>query len=228
MRHVALKTLAIALATGAALMAVCSAAQAGPIWVFSNSVGTQPGNVGTITLVQNNPNQVGVTVDLLNSTYGFLNTGGPHTPFAFNLGFSVAPGDLNLAISSPAGGTYSKGTFSLNINGGDNTPYGSYGIAIDDSAGNGSGNAYYGDLVFTLTRTNGLLSTDDFVANADGYFFSADLTNGENTGGQAWTEGVDPPGTEVPEPLTLSLFAAGLAGMAGMRRRKSLTGATVA
>ena len=29
----------------------------------------------------------------------------------------------------------------------------------------------------------------------------------------------DPPG-EVPEPVTLSLFAAGLAGVAGLRRRK--------
>ena len=32
----------------------------------------------------------------------------------------------------------------------------------------------------------------------------------------------DPP-AQVPEPLTLSLFAAGLAGMAGLRRRKAVT-----
>jgi len=29
--------------------------------------------------------------------------------------------------------------------------------------------------------------------------------------------------TQVPEPFTMSLFAAGLAGMAGLRRRKSKT-----
>ena len=42
---------------------------------------------------------------------------------------------------------------------------------------------------------------------------------------------VDPPApVPVPEPITLSLFAAGLAGMAGLRRRKSsiVSGATVA
>lgn len=37
-----------------------------------------------------------------------------------------------------------------------------------------------------------------------------------------------PATTEVPEPLTMSLFAAGLAGMAGLRRRKSNSGAAAA
>jgi hypothetical protein len=36
------------------------------------------------------------------------------------------------------------------------------------------------------------------------------------------------PPVRVPEPLTLSLFAAGLAGTAALRRRKSTSGATVA
>ena len=33
----------------------------------------------------------------------------------------------------------------------------------------------------------------------------------------------DPPPAQVPEPVTLSLFAAGLAGVAGLRRRKVVT-----
>jgi hypothetical protein len=56
------------------------------------------------------------------------------------------------------------GMFSLKPNGGDATPFGSYGIAIDSTAGNGSGKACYGDLEFTVSRTGGL-STDDFIIN---------------------------------------------------------------
>jgi hypothetical protein len=228
MRQSLVKTLAIALATGAALMAVCSAAQAGPIYVFSNSTGTQPSNVGVITLTQVDTTHVSVNVDLL-SGYGFVNTGGPHTPFAFNLDGSLT----GLTISSwntPVGGSYTNslgnsGTFGLNTaTGGDNTVFGHFNVALDDTAGNGSSKGYFGDLLFTLYRP-GSLDTADFTA------FSADLSNNINsgtTGAQGWSEGIDPPSTQVPEPLTLSLFAAGLAGLAGMRRRKSFPGATVA
>jgi hypothetical protein len=228
MRQSALKTLAIAMATSAALLAVSSAAQAGPIFVFSTSTGTQPSNVGTITVTQVDANHVSLNVDLL-SGYGFVNSGGPHTPFAFNLNGGLT----GLAISSwstPVGGSYTNsqgngGTFSLNTaTGGDNTGFGHFNVALDDTAGNGSSQGYFGDLLFTLYRPAGL-DTGDFTA------FSADLSNNINsgvTGSQGWSEGVDPPSTDVPEPLTMSLFAAGLAGMAGLRRRKSLSGATVA
>lgn len=194
----------------AALVGMSTAVLAGPMYVFSTSTGTQSSNVGVITLTQNGANAVNVNVDLINSTYGFVNTGGPHTPFAFNLAGS---GALSIAFTTPAGGS----PFSLNTSGGSNTPFGSFNTAIDSSAGNGSGNAYYGDLLFTLTRVGGL-STDDFIANASNVFFSADLTDGTNTGAQAWSVGIDPP-SEVPEPLTMSLFGAGLAGLMGLRRR---------
>lgn len=228
MRQSLVKTLAIALATGAALMAVCSAAQAGPIYVFSNSTGTQPSNVGVITLTQVDTTHVSVNVDLL-SGYGFVNTGGPHTPFAFNLDGSLT-GLMISSWNTPVGGSYTNslgnsGTFGLNTaTGGDNTVFGHFNVALDDTAGNGSSKGYFGDLLFTLYRP-GSLDTADFTA------FSADLSNNINsgtTGAQGWSEGIDPPSTQVPEPLTLSLFAAGLAGLAGMRRRKSFSGATVA
>lgn len=237
MTQSALKTLAIALATGAALLAVTAAAQAGPIqgatWVFSTSTGTQPSNVGTITLSQygNSTNSVEVKVDLINSAmpnsangYGFVNTGGPHTPFAFQL--NGDPNNLTISFVTPTSG------FSLDTAGGQNTPYGTFNTALDYAGAQGSGSAYYGDLDFILTRTSGTLYTEDFVKNGPngttGYVFSADLTDGKNTGAQAWAEGIDPPSTSVPEPFTMSLFGAGLAGMAALRRRKSISGAAVA
>jgi len=69
-----------------------------------------------------------------------------------------------------------------------------------------------------LTRAGGLI-TDDFIGNDQGVFFSADLSDGRNTGAQAWSVGIDPP-TTVPEPVTMSLFGAGLAGAFLARRRK--------
>src|SRR3954447_287149 len=81
-------TFAALLAGGILLSAV--PAFAGPIYTFSTSEGVQPSSVGKITLTQVNSATVDVFVDLLDTTlplprYGFLNTSGPHTPFAFTL-----------------------------------------------------------------------------------------------------------------------------------------------
>lgn len=193
---------------------------------FSSSTGIQPSNVGIITLTQVNPNTVNVLVDLSDTAlpapqYGFINTGGPHTPFAFQIAGTET--GVSATFIQPASGVFSFGLLSLNLGGGSNTPYGAYGIAIDSSGGNGSSNAYYGDLEFNLTRLTGL-SVNDFVANADNYYFSADLTNGANTGAQAWTgpgtprEG--PPGA--PEGgSTVVLMGTALAGLGIFFRRFS-------
>lgn len=198
----------------AALACSASSAMAGPTYTFDVSEGLQPPDVGTITLTQDGADSVNVSVDLL-SGYGFLNTGGPHTPFTFNLS---GTGALGIDFTTPPSGIYASGVFSLDSAGGANTPYGTYGVALDSSAGNGTSDAYFGDLIFTLTRTGGL-DTSDFVANDDGSYFAADLTNGSNTtGAQAWEIRNDPIG--VPEPGTMGLFGAGVIAVAGAARRR--------
>jgi len=220
----------LAFAGTLALGVTATSAMAGPIYTFSVSEGTQPTDVGTITLTQHDANSVDVDVDL-RSGYGFVNTGGSHTPFAFNLSGS---GALSISWTTPANGSYTYGVFSLDTGGGDNTPYGTFGVTIDSSAGNGSSNGYFGDLLFKLTRVGGL-DTNDFVRNNDndpilgGSYFSADLSNGTDTGAQAWAlrtlctancvtqnDGSNP----VPEPATLGLFAAGILGLGALRRRR--------
>jgi len=193
---------------------------------FNTSVGSQPSNVGTITLSQVNSTTVDVLFQFSASNYGFLNTGGQHTPFTFTLA-GVETG-VSASFLQPSGGTYGSQpyTFTLNLADSDNTPYGTFGIGIDilpDGGGNqGSGNAYYGTLEFNLIRTGGLLVTD-FTTNSLGYYFGADLTDGQNTGAQGWKTPGGTPGTndfKVPDAgSTVILLGAALTGLGMMSRR---------
>jgi hypothetical protein len=142
------------------------------------------GTLGTVTLTQNGADEVDVAVNLAANT-DFVSTGGPHNAFVFNLNVS----GYTVAITSPAGGIFS-------IPGGtSNTPYGSFTYGIDcPGCGPGASNANAGPLDFKVTDTSGL-GISNFIANSDGYFFSADVIGpGGGTGNIASTSVRGAPG----------------------------------
>lgn len=188
---------------------------------FTTSVGVQSANVGTITLTQKNANTVTVFLDLLDG-YGILNTGNDNkTPFAFNLSGSKV--GLSATFVTPSGGAYTSGQFSLNANGGGNSPYGDFTVAIDSTAKNGGSDAYFGDLKFDLTRTGGL-TLAAFIANAQGAYFSADLINQATgaTGAQAWSGDGNPPPSVPDSGSTLVLLGSALSGLGFMASRRKM------
>ena len=207
-----MRKLLTSLAAAVAFGAGTASAQS---FTFSTSSGVQPSNVGFVRITQVNATTVTVLADLLNE-YGFMNSG-QRAPFSFTLAGSEA--GLSAMFQNPLSGTYPTGQFSLSTVDVTQPGFGLYGVNIVSTAGNGSNNAYYGDLQFNLTRATGL-SIDDFLANTNNFYFAADLTDGRSTGSQGWADRGARITSTVPEPSTYALMASGLLGIFGFARRR--------
>ena len=216
---VKLPKLALAPLAAAAMIAfsIPASAATSQSWVlnFAAASGQNPGPFGTVTAttVDGNSNAMDIRV-ALNSNFVFVNTGGPHHAFAFNLANDGTPG----VVSNVAPGGFAADGSGIN------TPFGTFSNLIDWTGAQGGppqGNA--GPLTFRITDAGGI-SFSSFIASTGdslapgGWLFSADLWANGFTGNVA----TNSTPTLVPEPETyaMMLVGFGLLGFVARRRRQ--------
>jgi hypothetical protein len=235
----------VALAAMCAGFLLSGAVHATPIETFNldhpaAGSGIPAGTWGTVTLSLIDLNEVEVDL-LLAPGVLLVNTGGSaHTPFAFNI--SGAQPASGIVVLHPSGAAECLPAtilpcFTPTYAAENAAPYGTLSQGIAYSGGNGGANhGNDGPLNFTITlpgighMTNGLF--DRFVANGQNAIFAADLyvpsnTGSSNTGEVAATAGTagDNPviiGTQVPEPLTLTVLGVAFAGLGAARKRRRI------
>jgi hypothetical protein len=200
-------------AAAAALSAASFSASAVDFTLNQTFTAGLVGPFGTVTLTQDGANEVDVMV-MLNSPFQFVETGGPHDAFTFNIKNTVGAYTVT-AITPNAYSNQTPGT---------NPSFGSFTNGITCTAcGNGGSNAFTSSLSFSVGAATGI-SVNDFVANGLGYYFTADVLSKVSLGGNGTTGAVGSsvPVTPVPEPETYALMLAGLGvvGFMANRRRK--------
>ncbi|MBN8890443.1 MAG: hypothetical protein J0H91_09120 [Rhodospirillales bacterium] len=200
--------------------------------------GVPGGNAGTVTLLQLNLSEVRVTVSVAPNLIINTSNGNTHTPFAFNLTSAAATSVNNtqgIFIETPYCTPSTTCLMTPAYGDGLVKPYGTMNEAILYSAGNGAGNGYGGDLVFTVTGAGvGNVTPDGyfsaFAPNSAGAIFAADLYNTATgkTGTFAAFAGVPgdnggiitpPSNSSVPEPMSMLLLGSGLLALGGAKLR---------
>lgn len=198
---------------------------------------------GTVTLEELDANNVKVTVTLANPASKFINTGGPHDPFLFNLTNTAgSTGVINAPVDTFVWGGATGGPFNA-------TPFGDFTNLIKCcNAKNGEKNGDLPPLIFTVTNLGGLtfagvgatqgaggLLVDEgtgnrFASNSGGWWFSADIYDGATkktynvAARDARCIGAGCGTIAVPEPATWALMVTGFmgAGYAIRRRRYAI------
>jgi len=205
-----------------ALMGLCATAvpaSAGAlVFTFNQDACSSPGcglsNYGTVTLTDMSPGVVDVKVSLLGGS-GLIHSGSlDDYSLIFNL-----PGTATIT-GLPSGWGYTHTTYVAKGN-----MFGTFDYEINCGSACGPNDPWTDPLEFTVSEVG-----IDVHSFADGgtdtkTYFVADISNPNLTGPMALTGRIGAsytgtPPTQTPEPLTMSLFGAGLAGMAALRRRK--------
>jgi hypothetical protein len=165
-----------------------------------------------VNLHQVDPNSVQVTVNLTDGAQYFISSGGGNHPgFAFNVA-----GDPTISVTSISGPWSISDVHLTPVN--TNGPsLGTFDYFIDNP-GNGANAHNDGPLVFTVFDAAGITASD-FVANASGFYFAADIMNAAGNTGMS---GINTPGNTpaVPEPSSLALLGTGILSAASLVRRR--------
>jgi hypothetical protein len=129
------------------LLALAGEAQASVVTASLNipdpSAGLPAGTLGTITLIDfGSGATAGVTVDVsLITGVNFVNTGGPHTPFVYDL--SATPSSIVFPMGSPFSAAGSSSA----------TPFGTFNHGVDMTGGNGAAGSKHGPSILRSTAS---------------------------------------------------------------------------
>ena len=178
--------------------------------ISTSNIGT--GSQGLVTLTPDalDPtHKIDVVVSLSDGVL-MVNSGGPHTPFVFNLASAVAGSTV----------TVTSVNFEPVIGSQPATPYGDFTNGIAYNGQNVVGHGSHVPLEFFVFNAN-VITISDFVTNSGGYYFATDLYGtGGNAGSVAATSTVAVPAPVVGAGLPGLIGACG-ALLAFARRRRS-------
>ena len=181
-----------------------SSARADTLYVGSQASGC----CFNVDLNQVDPTGVEVTVTLTDGAQYFVDTGsGQHPGFAFNI-----VGDPTVTISNLSAPWVASDVHMAAVTTG-GPGMGTFDYYIDNP-GHGASAHNAAPLTFYVTSSSGV-SINDFVANAAGYLFVADIMDGTGNTGLSGIGAVPEPG---PAVLLFGLLGLGFAGFQRNRR----------
>ncbi len=231
-----MKRIGLALAACLGLAATAVPASADVTYTLNNggSILPTPGSYGTVNVTQTAANILEVKIDLL-STERFVSTGsGTNGHAGINWSLTGSPTISDIQVVSSNSTKFTVSTF--NPTGSyQNSPFGPFEYAITYN-GNGAGNATETSITFDITFGSNIVLSPSIFETVSGVVFAADIGTGcsssVNGHGETKTSCANTgavatgPGTQVPEPGTMSLSVAGLMGLMGFamfqRRRKAV------